>query len=233
MDFQVVPIATAGCNAYLVRGRRVALVDTLVPRAFGKIVKVLGEHGLSVGDVEYVLITHGHFDHVGNAARIKELSGAVLVAGAADVPLIEGSEPVPPMSDLSAVGRLLGKLPDSWTRWYQKSDPVKVDRKVRGGDSIDELGLEVVGLPGHTPGGVAFYDRDGARAFIGDMVSCFFGRCGMPALSASRSLEDIYASQEVLAGPGLDTAYPGHGRTIAPDASRAIGEFVRCGKGRA
>lgn len=231
MDFQVVPIVTVGGNAYLVKGRHIALVDTLIPQAFKKIVRVLTENGLSIGDVEYVLITHNHFDHAGNAARIKELSGAVMIAGAEDASVIEGTELVPPMSDLSAVGRVMGRLPDSWLRKYQKLDPVRIDRKVEAGDTIEELGLEVLGLPGHTSGGVGYLDRDGKRAFIGDMMSYFFGRPGMPALCASRSLDEIYRSQELLADLGLETAYPGHGKIIEPDASKIIGLYAGKKKG--
>jgi glyoxylase-like metal-dependent hydrolase (beta-lactamase superfamily II) len=73
---------------------------------------------------------------------------------------------------------------------------------------------------------VGYLDRDGNRAFIGDMVSYFLGRSGMPVLSASTSLEDIYRSQELLAGLGLQTAYPGHGKIIEPDASKIIGILV-------
>lgn len=226
MDFEVVPIVTVAGNAYLVKGERVALVDTLIPRFFKKIVRTLTDNGLSVGDIEFVLITHNHFDHAGNAARLKELSGATLISGAEDASVIEGTELAPPMSDLSATGRMLSKLPDSWSRRYQKFESVSIDRKVEGGDRIDELGLEVLGLPGHTSGGVGYLDREGARAFIGDMMSYFFGRGGMPALCASRSMDDIRNSQKELADLGLQTAYPGHGKIIEPDASKIISAFM-------
>ncbi|MHB8896765.1 MAG: MBL fold metallo-hydrolase, partial [Candidatus Geothermincolia bacterium] len=190
MGFEVVPIIGLMENAYLIKGTHIALVDTMAPKSFKRIVKTLTLNGLSIGDVEFVLITHNHFDHAGNAARIKELSGATIIAGAEDASVIEGTELIPPMSDINRLGRTLGKLPDSWMRKYQKFDYVKIDRKVEGGDMIEELDLEVLGLPGHTAGGVGFLDRECRRAFIGDMVSNFYGRPGMPALSASKSLED-------------------------------------------
>ncbi len=226
MDLEVVPIAGLIENAYLIKGRHIALVDTMAKNSYGRIIKTLRVEGLSIGDVEFVLITHNHFDHVANAAKIKELSGAVVIAGKQDAPVIEGREPASPMSDINRLGRALGKLPDSWTRGYQKFDPVKVDRVVEGGDFIGELGLEVLGLPGHTAGGVGYLDREKKCAFIGDMVSNYFGRTGMPTLSASESLEDIYRSQELLADLDLQTAYPGHGKPIEPDASRIIRTYL-------
>ena len=226
MEFDVVPIITLGGNAYILKGKHIALVDTLHPRAFKKIVKGLSAEGLSLGDVEYVLITHNHFDHAGNVAEIKELSGATVIAGAEDAGVIEGTEMIPPIQKHNRLGKAMSTMPDSWVKSYQKFDKTTIDRKVEGGDVIEELGLEVLGLPGHTLGGVGFWDKERRRAFIGDMVSNYFSRAGMPALVASDSLDDIYRSQELLAGLDLQTAYPGHGKIIEPDASKIIGLFV-------
>jgi len=226
MEFDVVPIITLGANAYILKGKHIALVDTLHPKAFKKIVKGLSDEGLSVGDIEYVLITHNHFDHAGNLARIKEMSGATVIVGAEDAGVIEGTEMMPPVSKHNNLGKAMSTLPDSWVRSYQKIDHTTIDRKVEGGDVIEELGLEVLGLPGHTLGGVGFWDKDRRRAFIGDMVSNYFAKAGMPALVASDNLDDIYRSQRLLAGLDLQTAYPGHGKIIEPDASKIIGLFV-------
>ncbi len=213
-------------NAYLVVGESVALVDTLAPKGYARLEKTLADTGLKVSDVEIILITHHHFDHVGNLARLKEESRATVIAGEQDAPFIDGTSAAPPISDLNRVGRMLGRLPESWLRGYQRFRPVPVDRTVNGGDVIEELGLEVLALPGHTPGGVGFLDREGRRAFVGDLVSNYFGRAGLPVLSASCSLEDIFASQQMLAGLAIETAYPGHGRIIESGASQAIAGCV-------
>ena len=231
MEFEVVPIVTVGGNAYLLKGKHIALVDTLHPKAYKKIVRTLTEQGLSVGDIEFVLMTHNHFDHAGNLAKIKEVSGATVIAGAQDAGLIEGDEMPPPVSELSTSGKIMSKLPKSWVDHYQKFDKTTIDRKVEGGDMIEELGLEVLGLPGHTAGGVGYLDRERKRAFIGDMVSYFYSRPGMPALLASDSLDDIYQSQAQLADLDLQTAYPGHGKIIEPDASKIIGLYLGKKKG--
>jgi hydroxyacylglutathione hydrolase len=231
MEFEVVPIITVGGNAYLLKGKHIALVDTLHPKAYKKIEKALSDEGVSVGDIEFVLVTHNHFDHAGNVAKIKSLSGAKVIAGAEDAGLIEGTELQPPLSRLSWLGKAMSNLPKSWVDRYQKFDKTMIDRRVEGGETIEELGLEVLGLPGHTGGGVGYLDRELKRAFIGDIVSYFYSRPGMPALVASESLEDIYASQELLAGLDLRTAYPGHGKIIEPDASKIIGVFLGKKKG--
>ncbi len=213
-------------NAYLVKGDSIALVDTLAPKGYARIEKGLAAQGLKVGDIDFILITHHHVDHVGNLARLREESGAVVIAGEEDAPFIEGTSTPPAVSDLNRVGRMLGRLPESWLRGYQRFRHAQVDRTVKEGETIDELGLEVLALPGHTPGGIGFLDREGRRAFVGDLVSNFFGRAGLPVLSASCSLEGIVASQEMLADLDLETAYPGHGRIIGPGASGVIADCI-------
>jgi len=226
MGFEVTQIKTLIANAYLITGEHVALVDTGTGMGYRKLVSVLADRGLTPGDVEFILMTHHHFDHAANLAKIKKLSGATVIAGAEDVGVLEGTEENPPPSDLNRLGRFLGKMPRKLLNSYQAYDRTPVDRKVSGGDLIEELGLEVVAVPGHTKGGMAYLDRQGKRAFIGDMASNYHGKWTMPSISFSHSIEEIFKSQELLAGLDLETAYPGHGVVIQPGASRAIGEFV-------
>lgn len=226
MGFEVAQIGTMFGSAYLLKGDRVALVDTLSPMGYRKLVRTLKRNGVTPKDVEFVLLTHHHFDHAGNAARIKELSGATVTAGALDAPVIEGTEGTPRPSDINRLGRFLSRLPSTMVVRYQSYERTGVDRKVRGGEMIEELGLEAIAVPGHTNGGICYLDREGRRAFIGDMVSYFYGIPGMPALSASESLHETFASQELLADMDLDIAYPGHGGIIEPNASRIIAGFM-------
>ena len=224
MGFEVTRIGTAVGNAYLIKGKHIALVDTRLPTGKGLLLKGLEKADVGIGDIDYILITHSHMDHTGNAAMIKELAGARVIAGAPDVACIEGREDRW-RCGVSKTAKVADRLPGPMLETYMKFKPFSVDRQVGDGDIIEELGLEVVATPGHTSGGVAYWDREGKRAFIGDMMSYMFHRPGMPALIASENLEDIFASQEKLASLGLETAYPGHGEIIRPDASAMIADY--------
>jgi glyoxylase-like metal-dependent hydrolase (beta-lactamase superfamily II) len=226
MKFEVIPVSGAFENAYILKGEHPALVDTMAPMSRKRLMKALDRAGVPAEDIEFILITHHHFDHTGNLMMLKRLSSATVIAGAADVPVIEGSAPQPPPSSLNRLGRMLGRLPAWFIRWYQRYERVGVDRAVSGGEVIDELGLEVIALPGHTAGGVGYLDREGSRAFIGDIVSNYFSKPGMPTVSASESLEQIAESQATLARMGLETAYPGHGAVIGPGASQLISDML-------
>ncbi len=229
---EITRIASLIENCYLVKGDHCYLVDTSNPKARKRIDKALAERGVKPQDLTHILITHYHVDHTGNLADLKRESGAAVVAGAADIPYIEGEKPPEIGSDLNRIGRLLGKLPRSITMSYQKCDGAPVDTPLEGGETIAELGLEVMALPGHTPGGMCFLDRANRRAFVGDMVSNYFGRVGTPTICASYSLEYIEASMRKLAESGLEYMYPGHGRIIGPGASELVAAYVRKRFGR-
>ncbi|MBN1289550.1 MAG: MBL fold metallo-hydrolase [Actinobacteria bacterium] len=227
MEFEVVTIKGLSSNAYLLIGEKMLLVDTLYSRDFNRIERLFCRRSINIEEIDFIFITHYHQDHTGNLARLKSLSGALVIAGEADAPFIEGTKEPPPFGDLSVMGKIAGKIPEPLLRKYNSFPGAKVDRPVSEGDVIEEMGLEVIALPGHTPGGAGLHDKEGARAFTGDIVSNIFGRAGMPVLAASYSLQEIIASQVKLALLGLDAVYPGHGRVIRPDASGKIGDMVK------
>jgi hydroxyacylglutathione hydrolase len=221
----VILIPSMAANCYLVLGEKPYLVDTNVPKVKKKIMEALSDNNLKVEDLQYILITHHHYDHTGSVAELKRLSGAKLAAGKEDAPVIDGSQPQPGPSDLSFIGKLMGRLPDSWIQSYQRFDKVDVDLELEDGDVLEDLGLEVLGLPGHTLGGVGFYDRERKRAFVGDMVAFMMGRVGPPFLSYSHDKDEILRSIERLAELDLEYAFPGHGKILGPGAGEKIKEL--------
>jgi glyoxylase-like metal-dependent hydrolase (beta-lactamase superfamily II) len=98
--------------------------------------------------------------------------------------------------------------------------------ELRDSDRLEELGLEVLALPGHTAGGVAFYNRDGGWAFVGDMVANIMGRPGPPFLTFSQDRKEILDSIQRLAELDLDYAFPGHGKILGPGAGAMIRELA-------
>src|SRR3954453_21401823 len=71
-------------NMYLVRGAKTALIDTAVLGApTDYLAPALAEIGLGLGEVDYVLNTHGHMDHLGGNAEMKD-AGAEIVIHSAD-----------------------------------------------------------------------------------------------------------------------------------------------------
>ncbi len=223
---RIVPIRTLTANCYLVLGTRPYLVDTNTPKAKGKILGALQANGLKPDDLGYVIITHHHYDHTGCLAEMKRLSGARVAVGAGDAAVVSGAVEAPGPGDISPAGRLLRKLPPSWLESYQRYEKCPVDLELAEGEVIEELGLEVLELPGHTEGGIALYSRSERAAFTGDIVGNIMGRLGPPFLSFSYDKEAIISSMERLASLDLDYAYPGHGTVIGPGAAGKIASLA-------
>ena len=114
--------------------------------------------GVSLGKVDTLLLTHSHYDHMGNAAEVRK-RGAYVIAGPGD-----------------AEGIMLG---DSRTIPYAAGFPLppcKVDRVVTDGETIEACGLrfEVIHAPGHTNGCVIYRLEHAGRIiwFAGDVLFC-------------------------------------------------------------
>jgi len=222
----IVTVRTPTANCYLVRGKVSYLVDTNTPKGGKRVMGAIAGSGMKPDDVRYILITHYHYDHTGNLAELKRASGARVAAGLADAEVIAGRKPPAGPGDISPAGRLLRKLPASLLERYQHFDPCEVDLVLRDGDVLEELGLEVLELPGHTEGGVAYYHGEEKLAFIGDMVSNILNRPGPPFLSFSYDKKAILGSMRRLAELDLEYAYPGHGAVIGPGAAAKIGSLA-------
>jgi metallo-beta-lactamase class B len=112
-------------------------MDTAMPEATDQIKANIQKLGFKLADLELILNTHAHFDHTGGFAEIKSETGAALVAGAADQPLLEG-----------------GYYPGQETERALKFPAVKVDRAVREGDvvTLGPISLTAHETPGHSPG---------------------------------------------------------------------------------
>jgi len=142
-------VGTDGLASYLITSPQGhILVDTVMPEATSQIKANIEKLGFKVTDIKYLLNTHAHIDHTGGRAEMKQASGAQLVAGEADKPLLEG-----------------GYYPGAREETVLNFPPVKVDRTVREGDTVTvgDVTLTARETPGHSPGCTswAFSVKDG------------------------------------------------------------------------
>lgn len=129
-------VGTAGIAAYLITDPKGdVLIDGALPGTVRQITANIETLGFKLSDVRYLLINHAHFDHSGGLAELKRLTGATLLASAADKP------------DLEA-GRTAGR-PD-----LLGFPPVHVDRVIGEGSHVRLGAIDLVThlTPGHTKG---------------------------------------------------------------------------------
>jgi glyoxylase-like metal-dependent hydrolase (beta-lactamase superfamily II) len=201
------PLAHVGSvNAWLLRGDPVTLVDT-GPRddeGLAALEHGLRAHGLRIEDVELVLATHHHIDHVGLAATIKRRSGAVvaMLGPAADYAARYGAELEHDrrfaralMAHHGVPDQVIADNEDFWAYLRSRSEDVRADVRLADGELIRAGGraLRVVWRPGHSPTDTLFVDARASVAFSGDHL-----------------LATISSNTEVLAA---DRAPDGRGRS--------------------
>ena len=131
-------IGTEGIAVYAITtSQGLILMDTALPKSTGLIKQNIAKLGFRVSDIKVILNTHAHFDHTGGLAEMKNDTGAQLIAGERDKPLLEG-----------------GYYPGEEKNTDLAFTPVKVDRAVKDGDKVTlgDVTLTAHATPGHSPG---------------------------------------------------------------------------------
>lgn len=220
-------LVVAPFQAYLWRDADgVTLIDTGTADAGSAIAAALDEIGLAPPDIDRVVLTHFHDDHVGAAAEIREWGDIEVVAHEADAPIISGVEPRPEPNltegERSLQARVAPALPPA--------PPVTVDRTVTDGDVLDfGRGAEVLAVPGHTQGSIALHLPAHGVLLTGDTVAEHGGRVIPGVFNLDR--EQTLASMRRLAGLNITIAAFGHGEPILEQASERLRRAVAAAGG--
>ncbi|WP_255657608.1 MBL fold metallo-hydrolase [Actinoplanes sp. L3-i22] len=192
----------------------VVLVDTGLPGQASVIERALRP----LGTLHAILLTHHHPDHAGNAAALRERTGARLIAHAAEAPFLTGhfqaAEPE-------------GRLRKFLFRRIAKVEPTKIDQLA--GDGAEPLpGFIAVHTPGHTRGHLSFQlDRAGGVLFAGDAVTSKDGKVTGLDPRVVADPERAAESLARLAERDFEHAVFGHGPAIsgaAADRFRIVGK---------
>jgi glyoxylase-like metal-dependent hydrolase (beta-lactamase superfamily II) len=161
-------------SQYLLRGERTMLVDTGVAGTPDDVIfPFLGSAGSSPADLDFVLNTHADVDHFGGNAAVRGAApGAVFCAHAADAPWIEDRDRILRERYGWYAGEGVDYAPEvkGWLRDAMGPD-VPVDLRLVGGETLrlgPELAVEVLHLPGHSPGHVGLWEPVSGTAIITD-----------------------------------------------------------------
>lgn len=219
-----VPLGPFGMvNAFLLRGERTILVDTGVPGSGEAILAAMKRNRIDPRAVSLILITHGHFDHMGSASDLRERLGAPAAVGESDLQALRTGVP-PPLTPTCLFGRFARPFLDR--RMVRRMEP---DIVIIRGMSLAEFGIEgkVIETPGHTAGSVSVILPTGP-AIVGDLLCGGMLRRTRPALPPFQ--DDIAQTRESLRKvlKSKPTAiHVGHGGPLSPSAARAFLESDR------
>lgn len=218
------PFPVGPVNAYLVNGPPVTLIDTgpATDEAFEALSAALGDAGMAVRDIERILVTHGHVDHMGLVPRIVAQSGAQSFAHPHAV--AQWREHDRPEERRTFYGVFLRNcgVPDSVAsetldEWesYQPADlAVHFDHELGDGDQIGPFTAWHV--PGHSPSDTILLDRDRGIAFTGDHILPGttpnpIVRRTRPGQARVKALVEYQQSLRRTREMDIGVACPGHG----------------------
>jgi hydroxyacylglutathione hydrolase len=205
-------------GVFLVTQENVTLmVDSSIPQDGYKLASMLME--LGYGDhrfIDYLILTHSHFDHAGNAAMIKgEFRATVVVHRLENEFLQKGFSPVPHGTNwfLDKLITTFGRLAGGMAEYPFLAGDILVD------DSFDlansGLSIQLVHTPGHTPGSMSVI-VDGEIALTGDAMFGITPDRTFPPFG--NDSQQIIKSWKVLLDTGCSTFIPSHGQ----ERSRAV-----------
>ncbi|HEX8387157.1 MAG TPA: MBL fold metallo-hydrolase [Rubricoccaceae bacterium] len=213
------------------------LVDAGIPGTAGAIAEAAAERFGEGARPAAIVMTHGHFDHVGALETLAEQWDAPVVAHPLELPYLNGTAAYPP-PDPSVGGGMMARL----SPLYPKS-PVDVGARLQAfpaDGSVPHMpGWRWVHTPGHTPGHVSLW-READRAVVaGDAFvttaqeSAYAVATQAPAMHGppmyfTPDWTSAKASVQALAALEPDLAVTGHGRAMeGPEMRAALHELAR------
>lgn len=201
------PLGSLACNASLLGDETTREAVVIDP----------GEHPQVLIDaiaegkwqVNHILFTHAHIDHVAGAAAVKRITGAPVSMHRLDLPLYES-------------------LPDQ-AAWVGTSIPelVEIDQWLVEGTEIavGKIRLRTLFTPGHAPGHVSFYaEAEGLLISADVLFRGGIGRTDLPGGNANQLLETIHTKLMTL--PDATRVIPGHGETTTIGEERVGNPYL-------
>jgi hydroxyacylglutathione hydrolase len=206
LDVEMLTVGAIAENCFLLRRQgsdRVIVVDP------GEEAERILAAAAEMGEVEAILLTHCHFDHIGAVAPVAAATGAPVYCPRLEVPLL---------ADIMAFVPWPGFGP------YESYD---ADETVAGGETLELAGLEldVIFTPGHSPGHVTYSVRGEGALFSGDVLfQGSVGRVDLPGGDGPTLMRSIAALLDTH--PDETVVHPGHMGITTLGAERASNPFL-------
>ncbi len=204
-------------------GGELTLVDTLFEANGAGVLDAIRRLGRSPSDLKRIVLTHAHRSHLGGLAAVKRATGATVLGHAWEADIVAGER----------VAQSVGLKPTRPFRTYPfqvgiflgrpKHAPCPIDESVADGAAIGPL--EVLHLPGHSPGHLGFHWAERGLVIAGDAIATWPRfEAGWPAFNLN--IDQHRVSIRRLASLDASIVGVGHGDPVIQDASARVHQLV-------
>jgi hydroxyacylglutathione hydrolase len=206
------PFGLGAVNVYLLKtGTGFILIDTGTSNQRTKLERRLEEAGCKPGDLRLILLTHGDFDHTGNAAYLKFKFGARIAIGGDDSGMLERGDMFWNRKKGNALLRKMVPLLIGFGKKSMVKPDVNLDEKFDL--SHFDFHANVLSIPGHSKGSMGILTKEG-DLFCGDLLE------NIQLVGLNSIMDDLVeakASIEKLKRLKIKTVFPGHGEPFPFD----------------
>jgi hydroxyacylglutathione hydrolase len=223
MGVSIYPIKLGVACCYLLRGDGIIMIDGGAPNQAKCFLKALERLSIQPRDLRLLVLTHGHWDHIGTAKDIKEITGAKIAMHKREKDWLEKSlKPLPP--GVTLWGKIFAKIMAMFMPFVHISatnvDIILGDEEF----SLAEFGIagKVISTPGHSPGSVSIV-LDTGDAFVGDLAMNAFPMRLSPGLPIfAEDLQKVKDSWKLILDYGVKMIYPAHGNPFSAEIMRNV-----------
>ena len=203
----LLPFKLGSVNCYLIETKTgYILIDTGSSNKRTDLEKELESAGCQPSNLKLIVLTHGDFDHTGNAAYLRKKFGTKIAIHHDDSGMVERGNMFWNRKKSNFLIRVLAPILSG----FGKSERFKPDLYIEDGDELSEYGFDakVLYVPGHSKGSIGIL-TSGGDLFCGDLLE----NIDKPALnSIMDDTATANASIEKLKSLRINTVYPGHGK---------------------
>ena len=208
---EILTMTFGSVNCYLLKaGEGFVLIDTSRPEKRSELDAALTSAGCTPGRLKLIVLTHGDYDHAGNAAHLRETHQAKIAMHRDDSERVASGDW---SANLKPKPDKFGLLFRTVSLFIKPGpfDTLAADLYLDDGQRLSDYGLDatVLHLPGHTPGSIGVLTSNG-DLFCGDLFDSMMGRPGLEFF-----IDDMTAAQrslQRLRNLHVALVYPGHGK---------------------
>lgn len=205
----------------------VTIIDAGLPAYYSDLVDELAVMGRSIEDVEAVVLTHGHSDHIGFAEKMRVTHGTMVTVHELDAALARGEVPNPQAgTGETKLSSMLGFLLYSVRKGALRIKTLGEVSTFTIDGTLDVPGSpRVIHAPGHTPGCVALHSEHVDALLVGDVLSTLgvpSGRTGPQIAPFAADPDEALASLQQIEGVEASWLLPGHGAPWTDGVASAV-----------